>query len=263
MKKILTFILILLLIVLAVQLVVNGIEIGNLKLLSIKELKDANTDLNDKILQADKITETNYKSELSKLETKIKELQDKKQKYEELVAITSESNYEIASREENYKVEYLYYQIGEIAKKNEVDLRIEISTGSSGVEGLYDVTLITSYEAPITDESGYVRLTDFIYDVENDETLGFKVEDFSLVPYSVSGKTIEVTQEVIKDDGTIATETVTQSISGYGLEGTFTAKNIAIQDITDVLLSNDDETKTENGEAEKTENKTENDNKAE
>ena len=242
MKKILTFILIVLLIVLAVQLVVNGINIGNFQILSISQLKEENLKLNDKILEADKVTQTTFKSELSKLDSKINELQNKKQQYEELVAVTSESNYEIASREENYKVEYLYYQLGEIAKKNEVDLVIEISTGSSNVKGLYDITLITSYEAAVTDESGYVRLTDFIYDVENDDTLGFKVEDFSLVPYSVSSKTSETTQEVVKDDGTIVTETVTQSVPGYGLKGTFTAKNIAIQDITEVLVSEENET---------------------
>lgn len=249
MRKTLTFILILLLIILAAQLVVGGIEIGSLKLLSIQQLKEENIKLNDKILEADKVTQTTYKSELSKLEESINKLQDNKKKYEELVAITSESNYEIASREENYKLEYLYYQIGEIAKKNEVDLKFEIKTASSKVEGLYDVTLITSYEAPVTDESGYVRLTDFIYDVENDSTLGFKVEDFSLIPYSVPSKTIQTTQKVVNEDGTIGTEVVAKSIEAYGLRGNFTAKNIAIQDITKFTTSND----TTNKEQSKTE----------
>lgn len=238
MRKTLTFILILLLIILAVQMVVNGIKIGDFQILSIKQLKEENLELDSKIIEADTLTQNTYKAELDKLNQKINELQSNKKRYEELVAITSESNYEIASREEKYKVEYLYYQIGEIAKKNDVDLKIEISTASSGVKGLYNVTLITSYEAPVTDESGYVKITDFIYEVENDSTLGFKVEDFSLVPYSVASKTIVTTQEVVNPDGTVTTKNVNTIIEQYGLRGTFTAKNIAIQDITELENEN-------------------------
>ena len=42
MRKLLTFILILLLVILAITMVVNGIEIGGFKFLSIQELKEAN-----------------------------------------------------------------------------------------------------------------------------------------------------------------------------------------------------------------------------
>lgn len=246
MKKILTFILILLLVILAIQMVVNGIQIGDFQILSIQGLKEENLELDDKILQSEKLATTTYNAELKKLENKINELQNNKKRYEELVAITSESNYEIASREQNYKLEYLYYQLGEIAKKNEVTLKIDISTSSSGIENLYDVTLISTYEAPVTDESGYVRITDFIYDVENDSTLGFKVEDFSLVPYSVPPKTVTTTQEVVNEDGSISTVTVNNVIEQYGLKGTFTAKNISIKDISEMLMkdteTNDNET---------------------
>ena len=235
MKKSLTFILIILLVILAVQMVVNGIKIGDFEILSIKQLQEENLELDDKILQAEKLTNTTYNAEYKKLNDQIKTLQNEKNRYEELVKVTSESNYALASREQNYKVEYLYYQIGEIAKKNEVDLKIEISTSSSGLSDLYDVTLITSYEAPVTDESGYVRLTDFIYDVENDSTLGFKVEDFSLVPYSVASKTITTKQEVTNPDGTVSTVTVNNVVQWYGLRGTFTAKNLSIQDIAEII----------------------------
>ena len=258
MRKTLTFILIILLLILAVTMVVSGIKIGNFQILSINQLKEENIELDDKILQAERVSQTTYKSELAKFEAKLNELQNNKKRYEELVAITSESNYEIASREENYKVEYLYYQLGEIAKQNNVDLKIEISTSSTGVEGLYDVTLITSYEAPITDESGYVKITDFIYAVENDSTLGFKVEDFSLVPYSVGSKTEIKEVEIVNEDGTVTKQEVSTSIEGYGLRGTFTAKNVAIQDITQSLLTQDKDNVTDENTQNGAENGTQN-----
>lgn len=246
MRKLLTFILILLLVILAITMVVNGIEIGNFKILSIQELKEANLELDDTILEAEKVTTTTYNAELNKLDSKINELQNNKKRYEELVAMTSESNYEIASREQNYKLEYLYYQLGEIAKKNEVNLKIDISLGSSGINNLYDITLISRYEAPYSDESGYVRITDFIYDVENDSTLGFKVEDFSLEPYAAPSKTLTTTEDVVNEDGKISTVTVNKVINQYGLEGRFTAKNISIKDISEMLIKDNGATDTEN-----------------
>ena len=243
MKKTLTFILIVLLVVLAVMIVVSGLKIGNFQILSIKQLKNENIELDNKIMAATTVTQTTYPTELSKFEEQINKLQNSKKRYEELIAKTSDSDYELATREEKYKLEYLYFQLGEIAKKNDVDLKIVISTSSSGVEGLYDVTLLTSYEAPVTDESGYVKITDFIYEVENDPTLGFKVEDFSLIPYSVPAQTITKEEEVIGADGSVTIKTINTSIEAYGLEGTFTAKNIAIQDITQSLLT---EEETEN-----------------
>lgn len=247
MKKLLTLILIILLIVLAATLVTNGIKIGDFQILSLKQLIQANVELDEKILEADKITKTDYKAELNKLDKKMNELQSNKKRYEELMAITSDKNFELASREETYKLEYLYYQLGEIAKKNDVDIKIEISTGSSGANGLYDITLITSYEGAATDESGYVKLTDFIYEVENDETLGFKVEDFSLIPYDVSSKSVTREDVIVNEKGETETITVTESVAGYGLRGTFTAKNIAIQDISDSILEGNDSNTSESG----------------
>ena len=51
----------------------------------------------------------------------------------------------------------------------------------------------------------YVGITDFIYDIENDSSLGFKIEEFKLLP-----------------------ATTQQSDGKTNLSATFTCKNIAI-----------------------------------
>ena len=221
MKKLLTLILIILLLVISALIAWQGIQLGNFRILSIQELIEENDNLDEKISKAKTLTESTYKSELSKLNSNVSDLESTKKEYEQLVAITSESNYQLASREENYKLEYLYFQLGTIANRNNVTLTIDIATSSSGTSGLYDIILTTDYAGKEKDESGYVKITDFIYDVENDPTLGFKVEEFELAP---------------------------SSNGGYALKGKFKAKNISIQDMSQISSQNNsDNTQTSEG----------------
>ena len=76
------------------------------------------------------------------------------------------------------------------------------SSGSTGAEGYYNLNF--------TVNGGYVQIEDFVSSIENDSTLGFKIEEFKMAP---SGNELQATF-VCKDipiKQVSATTTVTQN----------------------------------------------------
>ncbi|MNS86949.1 hypothetical protein D3C72_1208710 [compost metagenome] len=70
-------------------------------------------------------------------------------------------------------MEYLWAQIDGHAKKEGVKIKFQLTT---------NMTASGTYDIGFTVTGGYVGITDFVYDIENDSKLGFKIENFKLVP---------------------------------------------------------------------------------
>ena len=68
----------------------------------------------------------------------------------------------------------------------------------------------SKYNLNFTVRGPYIGISDFIYSIENDPVLGFKIESFKLVPGG----------------------------SSETLEGTFTCKNIEIENVSNSLTNN-------------------------
>ena len=63
--------------------------------------------------------------------------------------------------------------MGNYATKQGVDLKLDVTSNNS-ISGTYDLTF--------TATGGYIQIIDFLYDVERDSTLVFKLENFKMVP---------------------------------------------------------------------------------
>ena len=191
MKKTLILILILLLLVTIGFMVFKSLKIGNIEVLGVKNLGEENKKLDTSIQTLSRLSSTDYQKVLSDITSSSKQYEQAKTEYEELATVSTDSEVTTASQLQKYEIEYLWTRIGNHATSENVVLKLEIKANStSQATGYYDLNF--------TATGDYVSLTDFVYDIENDSTLGFKIEGFKMEP------------------------------SGSGLQASFTCTNIAI-----------------------------------
>ena len=202
MKKTLIIVIIFLLLILMGYILIQSLHIGNFAVLGIKDLDEQNKELDNTIETASRLTGTEYQRTIMELTNSSKQYDTAKKEYDQLVSISA------ANRLEKYKIEYLWTRIGSHATSNDVSLTLKVNANSaSEATGFYDLEF--------TAAGSYVSVIDFIYDVENDSALGFKISDFKM-----------------------------QGSDG-GVTGTFTCKNISI-DLEADLIANSAQDSNEN-----------------
>lgn len=174
MRKLLISVLIVILLSVAGYMCYNGITIINYRISGLKEIKELNENLDEKISVASKLVSTDYPTQISNISKSIKDLKNEKEKYDNMVTISTDEEVQSAAKIEKYEIEYLWTKIGNWAKKEGVTMKIDLKNSSTGTQGLYDLQFTVNGQ--------YVGIADFIYDIENDTSLGFKIEEFSLQP---------------------------------------------------------------------------------
>lgn len=210
MKKLIISILVILLIVLTGMTVVKGLKIGNINILGISELKKENDELDTKVKEATKLASTDYQKKIDELNKQLKELQSKKEEYLDLENVSSEQQINGAnSLNQPYKMEYLYTTFGKHAKNNGIKIDMAFTRSSSGDDKYYNINF--------TATGSYIRIAEFIMNIEDDSSLGFKVEEFKMTPSSEGENT---------------------------LQATFVCKNIKIEDVSSNTVSTNQNTDT-------------------
>ena len=175
MRKTLILIIIFLLLVVLIYMSLKTTTIGSLTIYGINGLNQENKNLDNKIQTASQLTGVDYQNALTDLTASAKQYQTAKQNYEELVALSTADDVTAASQLEKYEIEYLWAQIGKHATDENVVLKLEISKNdTSEATGYYDLKFVAT--------GSYVGLTDFIYDIENDSSWAFKIENFKMIP---------------------------------------------------------------------------------
>lgn len=175
MKKTLIMILILLLLVTIGFMFFKSLKIGKIEILGVKNLGEENKKLDASIQTLSRLSSTDYQKALSDITSSSKQYEQAKTEYEELATVSTDSEVTTASQLQKYEIEYLWTRIGNHATSENVVLKLEIKANStSEATGYYDLNF--------TATGDYVSLTDFIYDIENDSTLGFKIEGFKMEP---------------------------------------------------------------------------------
>lgn len=209
MKKLLILILIALLLALAGIVAINGVEIGNLEILGISGIQDRSAELDEKIQEAGKLAQKDFQEAVKDVQDNSKKLEETKQEYEEMTAISSESDVESAAQLETYEIETLWVKLGNHATNEGATMKMDVTKGTNTTQSTYNLNF--------TVNGSYISITDFISDIENDETLGFKIEEFKMVP----------------------------SGSDSNLQATFVCKDIPIKEITETTpITNTDNTGT-------------------
>ena len=178
MKKLLILIVIALLTLLTVLTIFRGLQLGGLTILGIQGMKEKNSELESEIEQATKLASTDFPNALSEVENSEKELKEIKQKYEDMVAGTTENQLAQASQLAKYEQEKLYIQLDGHAKSEGVN--ISLVAKPNGTVITLDSEQLHLYDIEFTAVGSYIGVTDFIADIEDDSTLGFKIENFAM-----------------------------------------------------------------------------------
>lgn len=200
MKKLLILILIALLLTLTMFLVIQGINIGNFEILGVKGIQEKNNNLDAKIQQAAKLVEKDYKQAVSNVQTDAKKLKEEKQNYEDMTTL-ADGQEQVANQIEKYEIETLWVRLGNHATSEGVVMQMDVIKGSSSAQDVYNLRF--------TATGSYISITDFISAIENDSTLGFKIEEFKMNPSS----------------------------SGEDLQATFVCKDISIKDVSSTTVN--------------------------
>ena len=203
MRKLLILVLIIILLAALGIMLTSGIAIGSFEIPSIKKIIDENKDLDTKIAELNTAIENDYASARTSLDTSVKTLESEKQKYQDTITYSTEGEIKAANQTEEYEISYLWTKIGLYATNNNVTIQANVSSGT--VAGLYNISFTARGE--------YISISEFVYAIENDSTLGFKIEDFALVPYSENTlqATFIIRNIAIDEDSLSAAGAITQT----------------------------------------------------
>ena len=124
------------------------------------------------------------------------QLKQQKKNYEDMTAISTDAEGKSTNQIEKYEIETLWVRLGNHATSQGVVMQMDVIKGNSSTQDMYNLKF--------TATGSYISITDFISAIENDSTLGFKIEEFKMNPSS----------------------------SGSDLQATFVCKDIAIKDVS-------------------------------
>lgn len=226
MKNILLTVISVLITALVILTMVKGLSIGKINILSVSDIKANSEELDKKIEDVNTLKNVTYKKKVSDLDSSIKKLTTAKQKYLELASLSTDDQIKAANQEPIYSMEFLWDKVGSYATREGLKLKWVVTPTGTNNKSTLSFTLAGSY----------LGIINYVYALENDSELAFRIENFKLVP----------------DGGS------TESLSA-----TFTVSNIGVKQettSTSVKTSTEDKTKTTNTEN-KTTNTEENNNK--
>ena len=227
MKKVLISILIVLIVILTFFVVFKNINIGEWKSKNINDIKNLNSELEQKINNAKQLNNQDYPNEVNKLDDSMEKLKIVKKKYQNKMEYVS-GNVDLGGVSiKNYKIERLWIALEYYAKIVNVVLKLEVVDAAS--KGLYDLNITVAGE--------YIGITDFIYDIEKDDTLGFKILNFKLTPYvattttnnDTNNNTTSNTKNTDDQNQTTQTTTSTTSVRVDKLTATFKVEGVEIE----------------------------------
>lgn len=186
MRRILIGILTILLIVMAVLVITKGLTIGNFKILSVQQIIEDNDKLTAEISETEKLIRSNYPTELETLDSNVSSLLAAKEEYQDLADVSTKSEINKATTVETYTVEFLWTRLGRHAT----------------AEGVYLSYTPTNNSIKFTVSGDYIPILSFVSAIENDSKLGFRIENFKLIP---GGNNLQATFETrninIKTEG--------------------------------------------------------------
>lgn len=202
MKKTLISIIGVILLVLILVCIFNGVSIGKMSIHSVKNIKEKSLNLDSKIEEANTQINQNYAKSLSDIETASENLKRVKEEYETIVGVNGGFG---ITQIEKYKIEYLWGIIGGYGDDENVVVTLDIK----------ETSITDTYNINFTLNGSYVGITDFLYDIENDDELNYRIKDFKLLPLTTTSTTTT--------DNTVTT------VSTETLQATFVVENIIIR----------------------------------
>lgn len=201
MKKILISAIGLLLLVFLIVFVLKGFHKSNIDIYSFEEIKNQSNNLNDKIEEANIEINQNYAKSVEDIENATNNLKKVKKEYEDKIGINGQLG---ITQIEKYKIEYLWGIIGGYAKAE--GIRVDLDIKETSIDDTYNINFVLY--------GSYIGITDFLYDIENDDELNYRIKNFEIKPSTTTTTT--------------TTENKVTTTSTETLYATFVVENIII-----------------------------------
>ena len=198
MKDILITVISILLTVVIIICMVKGLTVGSFRILSISNIKQESLNLDNEVDELNNLKNVTYKKKIDDLQTATKDLTTAKQKYLDLASVSSDEEIQEANLEQTYAMEFLWNKVGSYATKEGVTLKWDVS--STGVNNKYTLNFTTT--------GSYVGVISYIYSLENDSDLAFRIENFKM---TASGENVTATFTV--NNVAIKAETISSASS--------------------------------------------------
>ena len=198
MKDILITVISILLTVVIIICMVKGLTVGSFRILSISNIKQESLNLDNEVDELNNLKNVTYKKKIDDLQTATKDLTTAKQKYLDLASVSSDEEIQEANLEQTYAMEFLWNKVGSYATKEGVILKWDVS--STGVNNKYTLNFTTT--------GSYVGVISYIYALENDSDLAFRIENFKM---TASGENVTATFTV--NNVEIKAETISSASS--------------------------------------------------
>ncbi len=188
MRKILIFLLIVLLLILGYFIIFNGLNIFGMEVLSVFAIKDKSEELDVQLQKISTLTSVDRTKAMSELNDSAKQLVIAKEEYNDKILYSSKEDIEIATQGIQYEMEYLWTKIGNHATKNGIVLKFTVRQSSTGAQNQYDLSFVAT--------GRYVSISEFIAALENDSSLNFKIENAKVSPFEGSTENLQASFEV-------------------------------------------------------------------
>jgi len=174
MRKFLIAIVTILILILAFFFIRDGLNLGEFQVLGIFGIQELDEELNKKLKKAEQLTKSEFQQVNDELNSALTEAVTLREQYERMLQQSDSDDISEIFKTEKYEIEKLWITIGNYADEHKVKVNLQITNSSVGVEEVKDLNF--------TVNGSYVGITDFIYDLEDDEELQFKIENFNMVP---------------------------------------------------------------------------------
>lgn len=204
MKNILISVISILLTVIIIVCMFRGISIGQFKILSIPEIKLSSMKLDSEIEELNNLKNVTYKKKLNDLQSSIKNLTSAKQSYLDLASISTDTEIQQANQEQTYAMEFLWNKVGTYATNQ--GLALTWNVVSTGVNNKYTLNF--------TITGSYIGIINYIYSLENDSELAFRIENFKIVSAGAASSNSNSNSNSSTQDNTKVTATFTVSNIG-------------------------------------------------
>ena len=129
MRKILFIILIILLLIGAGSIIANGFELGDFQVWGVKAIIAQNENIDQENEELSNLVSVTYPSSLAQLDTSSETLTSTKKEYEDKAILVSNSKYYMQT--EKYEIEYLWTKLGNYAKDENVQIKIDVVNSST------------------------------------------------------------------------------------------------------------------------------------
>lgn len=218
MKKIILIVLDIILISIICIILINNITLGNMKIESISDIKNSKKKLDKEVSNITVLSSKTYPQQVEQLKEAIKKLQQQKENYDTKTSYSEISDINKVEVQ-TYEIEFLWTKLGNYATDRNLILTLDVAVGNG----------TDNYNLNFTAKGNYIGITNFIYDIENDSKLNFKVENLKIEKTPKTTNTNSNTAGNNKSENNNTTKNEISEEEKAALNATFSVNDISIK----------------------------------